>query len=147
MKKWIVLAALLVGNMAAHAQVPAVPAPKEKGPEIFTFVEQKPEFPGGDNAMLEYIKKNIHYPQQAIDEGIEGRVIVKFVITDSGKVEDVKVQRGIGKLCDEEAVRVIKSMPLWKPGRLHGKDVNTYYSMPVMFKLSAPAQPPATPAK
>ena len=84
--------------------------------EIFTIVEQMPEFPGGTEKLFKYLGKNIEYPPMAKDAGIKGKVYVTFVVDKDGSITDVKVLRGIGGGCDEEAVRVVKSMPKWKPG-------------------------------
>ncbi|MEX1132735.1 MAG: energy transducer TonB, partial [Flavobacteriales bacterium] len=91
--------------------------------QIFTIVEEMPTFPGGEGKLFEYLGKNIKYPQMATDAGISGVVYVTFVVDKEGKIRDVKVLRGIGGGCDEEAVRVVKSMPTWKPGKQRGKSV------------------------
>jgi protein TonB len=91
--------------------------------EIFTIVEDMPSFPGGEEALFKYLAQNIKYPQIAKEAGITGRVFVNFVIDKEGNVTDVKVLRGIGGGCDEEAVRVVKNMPKWSPGKQRGKPV------------------------
>ena len=103
--------------------------------EIFQIVEEMPAYPGGDQKLMEYIAKNIKYPQIARESSIQGRVFVNFVVEPDGSVTNVKVLRGIGGGCDEEAMRVIKSMPKWKPGKQRGKAVRVSYQIPVMFKL------------
>ena len=103
--------------------------------EVFTIVEEMPSYPGGDLKMYEYLGKNIKYPQIARESGIQGRVFVNFVVEPDGSVSNVKVMRGIGGGCDEEAVRVIKTMPKWKPGKQRGKAVRVTYTIPVVFKL------------
>jgi protein TonB len=103
--------------------------------EIFQIVEEMPSFPGGDQKMLEYIAKNIKYPQIARESGIQGRVFISFVVEPDGSVSNVKVLRGIGGGCDEEAMRVVKSMPKWKPGKQRGKPVRVSYNLPVNFRL------------
>jgi len=103
--------------------------------QVFISVEQMPEFPGGEGAMLSYITSHIVYPPLAKENGITGKVFVSFVVDNSGHVKDVKVLRGIGGGCDEEAVRVIKSMPEWKAGRQNGKAVNVQYNIPIKFSL------------
>ncbi|HMM12194.1 MAG TPA: energy transducer TonB [Bacteroidales bacterium] len=103
--------------------------------EIFTIVESMPEFPGGQQAMLEFIARNIKYPPLARESGIQGRVFVNFVVEPDGSVSNVKVIRGIGGGCDEEAVRVIQSMPKWTPGRQRGKPVRVSFNLPVRFTL------------
>lgn len=103
--------------------------------EVFTIVEEMPSYPGGDAKMYEYLGKNIKYPQIARESGIQGRVFVNFVVEPDGSVSNVKVLRGIGGGCDEEAMRVVKTMPKWKAGKQRGKPVRVSYTLPVVFKL------------
>ncbi|MBS4057889.1 MAG: energy transducer TonB [Bacteroidetes bacterium] len=103
--------------------------------EIFTVVESMPEFPGGAGKMMEYIAKNIKYPPMARESGVQGRVFVNFVVEPDGRVSNVKVLRGIGGGCDEEAIRVVESMPKWTPGRQRGKAVRVSFNLPVRFTL------------
>ena len=105
--------------------------------EVFTIVEQMPSFPGGDQKMYEYLSKNIKYPQIARESGIQGRVFVNFVVEPDGSVSNVMVLRGIGGGCDEEAMRVVKGMPKWTPGKQRGKAVRVSYTLPVVFKLQS----------
>lgn len=104
--------------------------------EIFQIVEEMPSYPGGEKALLEYVAKNIKYPQIARETGIQGRVFVGFVVEPDGSVSNVKILRGIGGGCDEEAMRVIKSLAKWKPGKQRGKAVRVSYQIPVVFKLA-----------
>lgn len=97
--------------------------------------EQMPEFPGGTSAMLAYLAKAIKYPQLARELGIQGRVFVSFVIERDGSVSEVSVLRGIGGGCDEEAIRVVETMPRWEPGRQGGKTVRVSFNLPVHFRL------------
>ena len=110
---------------------------------IYQIVDEMPQYPGGEKAMMEYVAKNVKYPQEAKDKEIQGRVFVSFVIEKDGSVSTVKVMRGIGGGCDEEAVRVVSSMPKWKPGIKDGKPVRVSYMMPLNFKLTEgqPAKP------
>jgi TonB family protein len=103
---------------------------------IYNVVEEMPEFPGGVEAMIHYVGDNVKYPEEAKDKEIQGRVFISFVIEKDGSVNEVKVMRGIGGGCDEEAVRVIKAMPKWKPGKQEGKPVRVNYMMPINFKLN-----------
>ncbi len=103
--------------------------------EIFQIVEEMPSFPGGEAKLMEYVGKNIKYPQIARETGIQGRVFVGFVVEPDGSISNVKLLRGIGGGCDEEAMRVIKSLPKWKPGKQRGKAVRVSYQIPVFFKL------------
>ncbi len=103
--------------------------------EIFTVVESMPAFPGGDAARMRFLQENIRYPQLARESGIQGTVFVTFVVERDGSVTDVRVLRGIGGGCDEEAVRVIKQMPSWVPGRQRGQAVRVQFNMPIRFTL------------
>ncbi len=102
---------------------------------VYQICEQMPEFPGGVEALMDFVAKNVVYPQEAMDKEISGRVYVSFVIEKDGSVNEVKVMKGIGGGCDDEAVRVIKAMPKWKPGKQDGKPVRVSYMMPITFKL------------
>lgn len=108
---------------------------EEKKEEIFYGVEQSPVYPGGEEEMFRYISNNLRYPPIAAENGIEGRVTIRFVIDKNGKVGNVEVLRGFDTACDREAVRVISSMPNWQPGRQNGRAVNVYFTIPVVFKL------------
>ena len=106
-----------------------------KEDEIFNFVEQLPEFADGPAAMQKFINDNIRYPEEARLQKIEGTVVIKFVVTKEGKITKATVVRGIGYGCDEEAIRVIQSMPDWKPGKYKNKEVPVNFILPVKFKL------------
>lgn len=103
--------------------------------QIFMVVESMPEFPGGESALYGYLAENIKYPQMAKESGIQGRVFVTFVVERDGSVTDVRVLRGIGGGCDEEAIRVVQNMPKWTPGKQRGKSVRVQYNLPVKFTL------------
>ena len=103
---------------------------------IFSRVEVMPIFPGGELALLKYIENNLTYPKTAAEKGIQGRVALKFVIKADGTIENIQVVKSLDPACDEEAVRVIKSMPKWTPGKQNGKAVAVDYSLPIIFKLS-----------
>lgn len=107
----------------------------EESKPVFTIVEEMPSFPGGDAERNKFLAENIQYPQQATENGIQGTVYVSFVVDSKGNVTDVKVLRGIGGGCDEEAVRVVKMMPQWHPGKQNGKQVRVLFNMPIYFKL------------
>ena len=102
---------------------------------VYQIVEEMPKFPGGEDALMDYVSKNVVYPKEAQEKGISGRVFVGFIVEKDGSVSDVKVLRGIGGGCDEEAVRVISGLPKWKPGKQEGKPVRVSYQMPINFKL------------
>lgn len=109
--------------------------PVEQNPEFFDVVEQMPEFPGGAQALFGFVAKNIRYPKAAEDAGIQGRVIVTFVVMKDGSIGEVKVAKGVSPELDEEAVRCVKSMPKWKPGMQRGEAVNVKFTMPISFAL------------
>jgi len=104
--------------------------------EIFQIVETAPAFPGGDIARMKFLQDNIKYPQMAKESGIQGTVYVTFVVERDGSVTDVKILRGIGGSCDEEAVRVVRNMPRWEPGKQRGKPVRVQFNMPIKFTLA-----------
>lgn len=103
---------------------------------IFTVVEEWPSFPGGEEARLRFLSENIRYPQMAREAGIQGTVFITFVVERNGSVTDVRVVRGIGGGCDEEAVRVVRNMPRWTPGRQRGQPVRVQFTMPIRFVLN-----------
>ena len=104
--------------------------------DIFIYVKNMPEFPGGVIALKRYIAKHISYPASARENGIEGTVFIRFEITKSGKIGKTELQKGIDPLLDREAIRVIKTLPDFIPGMQGGKRVNVWYSVPVNFKLN-----------
>lgn len=103
--------------------------------EIFTVVESMPEYPGGMAKLMSYLGNSIKYPPLAKESGIQGRVFINFVVEPNGSISNVKVLRGIGGGCDEEAVRVVSQMMKWKPGMQRGKPVRVSYNLPVKFTL------------
>lgn len=116
---------------------PPPPKPKveEETEEIFVVVEEQPEFPGGNAAMMKFLSDNIKYPVIAQENGIQGRVITNFVVEKDGSITDVQVVRGVDPSLDKEAVRVIQSMPKWKPGKQRGSAVRVRFTLPVVFRL------------
>ena len=114
---------------------------EEKKPEpvddnkVFDIVEQKPQFPGGEAALLKYIAEHLRYPARAQENGIQGRVVVQFVVTKTGSIGEVKVVRSKDPDLDKEAVRVVKTLPNFVPGKMNGHSVNVWYTLPITFKL------------
>jgi TonB family protein len=102
---------------------------------VYTTVEQMPEFPGGTEAMMKFIGENLKYPPEAIKQKISGRVLVNFIVGKDGKIKNVKVIRGIGLACDEEAIRVVNAMPAWIPGKQKGEPVDVRFTLPITFAL------------
>ena len=113
---------------------------EEKKPEpvkeqVFTAVEQMPRFPGGEAALMKYLSTHIIYPTMAMENGVQGRVVVQFVVTKTGKIGEVKVVRSVDRDLDKEAVRVCKTLPDFVPGKMNGQAVSVWYTLPVSFKL------------
>ena len=104
--------------------------------DIFVFVEQMPEFPGGDDALNRFLTSNIHYPKSALKNNISGTVYVNFIISADGTIQNVKVTKGVHKTLDEEAIRVVKKMPKWKPGKQAGQNVSVYFDVPIHFEIN-----------
>ena len=104
--------------------------------KIFMIVEQMPQFPGGEQEMMKFISENLKYPGKAQEAGVSGKVIVNFVVGKDGKITQIKVVRGIGSGCDEEAIRVLQKMPPWTPGMMGGKAVPVYFTFPITFRLN-----------
>lgn len=133
------LGAKLLGNTGQKAKdTPSNPTPNNgiQETEVFTIVEEMPEFPGGMEKLTEYLSMNVRYPVEAREKGIQGRVFVKFVVEPDGSVSNVAVTRSAGDdSIDEEAVRVVQSMPKWKPGKQRGRPVRVSLIAPINFKL------------
>lgn len=110
--------------------------PKEEENKVFDVVEQMPSFPGGNAALMNYLSNNIKYPVIAEENGIQGRVIVQFVVGKDGHISDVRVAKSVDPSLDKEAVRVVKGMPKWIPGKQNGQAVTVRYTLPVTFRLN-----------
>jgi periplasmic protein TonB len=124
------------GDAEVVFEEPVVAVVEEDENKIFMVVEQQPEFEGGYEAMMAFIRKNMRYPASARRMGIDGTVYVSFVVGKDGAINDVKVLRGISADCDKEAVRVVQAMPPWKPGKQNGKPVFVRFNLPIKFKLN-----------
>lgn len=129
LKVALMMLVLLFSFMTSTAQT-------KKNDMVFDVVEVMPQFPGGQIAMLQYLMKNIKYPEQAMKEGIQGRVAVRFIVEKDGSISDVKPVLSVHPLLNKEAVRVVESMPKWSPGKQNGKPVRVRFNVPVMFKLN-----------
>jgi protein TonB len=123
------------GEVLKAKEVVVDEKPKEEETKVFDVVEQMPQFPGGPQALFEYLSKNIKYPVVAEENGIQGRVIVTFVVERDGSITDVKVAKSVDPSLDKEAMRVVKSMPNWIPGKQNGSAVRVKYTVPVTFRL------------
>ena len=120
----------------AVAPPPPPPAPKpEVSNKVFDVVEEMPSFPGGQGALMSFLNSNIKYPVVAQENGVQGRVIVGFVVERDGSITDVKVMRSVDPSLDREAQRVVRAMPRWKPGKQNGSAVRVKYTVPVVFRL------------
>lgn len=137
MKKFLfAILILLTISINDYAQnIDTTDTTKEDNEPIFTTVEEPAQYPGGDEALKKFIDENIKYPTQAIQENISGTVFVQIIIEKDGSISDVKVLRGIGGGCDEEAVRVISKMPNWIPAKQKGIPVRSFYIIPIIFVL------------
>ena len=129
LKVALMMLVLLFSFMTSTAQT-------KKNDMVFDVVEVMPQFPGGQIAMLKYIMETIKYPEQAMKEGIQGRVAVRFIVEKDGSISDVKPILSVHPLLNKEAVRVVESMPKWTPGKQNGKPVRVRFNLPVMFKLN-----------
>ena len=103
--------------------------------KIYSVVEQMPQFPGGESELLNYISKQLNYPGIARRNGIQGKVICRFIITRTGRIEKPELVRSLDPACDKEALRVLRSMPVFIPGKQNGVNVDVYYTLPVIFRL------------
>lgn len=122
--------------LKAKEEIAAPEPPKHvEETKVFTVVEQMPMFPGGDAALMSYLANNIHYPTVAAENCVQGRVVVGFVVERDGSITDVSVLRGVDPSLDREAMRVVKSMPRWTPGKQNGSAVRVKYQVPVAFRL------------
>jgi len=152
MKHLLLIPALLITAAAATAQTVThendpmqqerVEVVENSPPEVFTIVEQMPEFPGGAAAMNAYVEKNLQYPERAKKDSLQGNVYVKFVVDKTGEIKVPSVIKGLSNCseCNAEAIRVVKSMPKWRPGKQSGQNVPVYFNLAVRFKLDAPKE-------
>ena len=113
----------------------AQPEPKPEPEKVFEVVEQMPSFPGGDKALMDFLSNNVKYPVVAQENGVQGRVVISFVVEKDGSITDVRVVRSVDPSLDKEAARVVKSMPRWIPGKQNGAAVRVKYNVPVSFRL------------
>ena len=123
------------GEVLKAKEVIADEKPKEEETKVFDVVEQMPQFPGGQGALFEYLSKQIKYPVIAEENGVQGRVIVTFVVARDGSITDVTVVKSVDPSLDKEAQRVVKGMPRWIPGKQNGSAVRVKYTVPVTFRL------------
>lgn len=139
-----VLCAALLTPLTVSAQVvtdepmevvqPAPPM-EESTPPIFEIAEVMPEYPGGQEAMFKFLSSSIVYPTEMVDAGVQGKVFVEFIVRQDGSITDARVLRGVAGPLDQEAIRVVRTMPKWMPGRQNGKPVDCRYRLPIAFHL------------
>lgn len=123
------------GEVLKLKEAVAQPEPKPEVEKVFDVVEQMPSFPGGPSALMEWLSNNVKYPVVALENGVQGRVVVSFVVERDGSITDVKVVRGVDPSLDKEASRVVRAMPRWIPGKQNGSAVRVKYNVPVAFRL------------
>lgn len=123
-------------NVATEELLPAVKQDPVKKGNIYLMVDQMPSYPGGEAQMQRFIQTNLRYPVKAQEAKVQGRVVIRFVVTETGEIEDVSIARSLSAECDAEAMRVVKAMPKWSPGKYKGKTVPVYFNVPFVFKLS-----------
>jgi protein TonB len=140
----VVLLSSQISAVQAQTNVQELAPPPPKAVEVapeeetFVIVEQMPEFPGGQAALMQYLSSNIKYPEECRKMGVEGKVFVKFIVDQTGSIINTQILRGVedGKLLEKEAIRVVQAMPKWKPGTQGGKVVSVYFTLPISFKLN-----------
>ena len=125
----------LLGTTTITAQKTVISKNQSKD-KVFDVVEQMPEFPGGQDSLMTFLMRTMKYPKEAMDKGVQGRVVVKFVIEKDGQVSEPEIVKSVYPALDEEARRVIRCMPNWQPGKQSGKVVRVYFTMPVTFRLN-----------
>lgn len=129
--KWIILIFFFV-----FAQnMPAAGQENQKNSDVHPAVDQMPEYPGGEDALKQFIAEKTNYPEEAQKAGIEGKVYVTFIVDEQGNVADTKIARGVDPALDKEALRVVSELSTWKPGKYEDKAVKVSYTLPVSFKL------------
>lgn len=135
MKRIVILLTISTLVLSVYSQKLAVPCTTTDTSDnpVYTVVETMPAFPGGDSALIKFLRQNIHYPELARESRIQGTVYVTFILEKDGKVSNVRILRGIGGGCDEETMRVIKLMPPWNPGKCGNNAVRVQMNMPVKF--------------
>jgi protein TonB len=125
----------VIGTEGGTEVLPPDPIAPPVAKEIPVFVEQMPQFPGGADEMMSWLSNNIHYPAIASDKNIQGRVVLRFVVRPDGSIDNVEIVKSLEPSCDKEAIRAVKSMPKWIPGRQNGNPVSVYYNLPITFRL------------
>ncbi|MBR5205505.1 MAG: energy transducer TonB [Bacteroidaceae bacterium] len=132
----LLMAALLLGNsikvVACNSEIGCITQQEE----IYQLLDKKPKFKGGETGLEKFLKENVKYPAIARENGVQGRVIVEFIIEKNGSITNAKIIKGVDPHLNNEALRVVNLMPKWKPGKHKGKKVRVRYSMPILFRLT-----------
>lgn len=105
--------------------------------EIFLRVDRKAQFPGGVHNLMLYIRENMEYPEEAKEDGVQGRVLIKFIVRKDGSIDNINVTRSLDPLLDKEAIRLVENMPNWIPAQNQGRIVNSFFTIPILFRLDA----------
>lgn len=146
MKQLLLTFLLSATGFAAWAQQPSplaliTPAPetgaaasRPAAPTVYVLAEEMPAFKGGDQALLLFMREKVQYPAEALEQDISGKVYVRFVVDEQGRIRDAEVVKGLGHGLDQEALRLVRIMPWWTPGRVQGQPVRVYYTLPVAFR-------------
>ncbi|MGD9931102.1 MAG: energy transducer TonB [Mangrovibacterium sp.] len=129
---WLLFLAVLMMPVAASAQEER----KKDESGAYFVVDEMPEYPGGNEALRSFLLENVSYPEEAKKDSIAGKVLVSFVVDEAGKVIQIKIEKGVDPLLDQEALRVVGLMPAWKPGRENGEVVKVRFNLPVNFALN-----------
>ncbi|WP_430405768.1 energy transducer TonB [Fluviicola sp.] len=140
LKNGLLTFALLLVSGVAFSQEPPEPKPAPKPPQTETYkiVEEEAQFPGGRAPMMKFMAENLRYPQTAVEQDIQGKCYLEFIVMETGELTDIKVRRGMPDCpeCDKEAIRLVKLMPKWIPAKNSGKLVKSVFVLPVTFKLN-----------
>lgn len=130
-----ILLSVLFFAISVRAQEPPPPVAPVDSNRVYSFAQEQPEFPGGMSALIRYLQTEIHYPEQALEDSLQGKVYVEFTVMKDGAIADAKVRRGVHPLLDAEALRAVMAMPHWVPGRLDGRLVKVRFTIPISFTL------------
>ena len=131
MKRIIFVVFAIMATLSINAQSEGTPVEET----VYDVVEEMPQFPGGPSALFEYLSNNLQYPVVAEENGVQGRVIVTFIVEKDGSISNAKVVKAVDPSLDKEAIRLVESMPNWIPGKQNGEPVRVKYTVPVTFRL------------
>jgi protein TonB len=134
--RWVLLLSLLTVSIGGQAQSAssAVVAIKEMQPAVYYTAEVMPAFPGGEEALRNFIRTKLQYPQEALNRRVGGKVYVSFLVTEEGRIRDATIVKGLGAGLDEEALRLVRIMPWWSPGKNANQPVPVMYTLPIVFR-------------